>query len=184
MPKYELIIAVKNESPSYRKQEGDLMAVKSYPCNWGRKEIGAGLIIIINSPRTLAQLEDMIYDMLYEYGATIINHKEYDDLVVKEQDKCKLYTKNRYSLSLIEIQKHITDLDMSKVRNKTYIYQPFKKASQLVQKFDGRNGNRSLSIGDVDSLSTVAGKEQEFVFDTSIIPVNIFDKLTNSMVKL
>lgn len=86
--------------------------------------------------------------------------------------------KNRYRIPL-DI---LGNIDLSKVRDKTKIYQPFKKASQLVQKFDGKEGRRLLSVDDVDCAATGIDKEQEITFQWDSQNNLVKDKLNDSFI--
>jgi len=57
MAKYEILIAGKTESEAHRKNKGDILAVRPHPWNWGRVEIDIGLIVIVESTKTLADMQ-------------------------------------------------------------------------------------------------------------------------------
>ena len=58
--------------------------------------------------------------------------------------------KRKFRLPVARLLNRIPEIDIDKIQDSNYIYQPFKSASQLIQKFDGRNSNHSLSINEVD----------------------------------
>jgi hypothetical protein len=70
-------------------------------------------------------------------------------------------------------------IDSVKMKNEQYAYQPFKKASQVVEKFDGKNGNYLLKTTDVDCVAVGIGAEDEIVSNSNII----VDKFTGKKAK-
>lgn len=181
MALYEVAVVIKNGPDTHTsiigKRQGDIVAVKPYPWNWGRKEIDEYLIVIFETTRSVEQVyktEESVY--LYTKNDSLISQAEANALEALNDMRFKLVYKNRFSIPLAKVLDHITDLDLDKVENKLWIYQPFKKASQLVDKFDGKNKNRLLSLLDVDTYSIAADIEQEFVINLDLYPI-IWDKL-------
>ncbi|OEU68449.1 MAG: hypothetical protein BBJ57_02470 [Desulfobacterales bacterium PC51MH44] len=86
--------------------------------------------------------------------------------------------KRRFKIRLASLG----NIDMAKVQNEEYIYQPFKKASQLVEKADGLNGRYKLETKDVDCVSTGIGAEEEKVFQWSPLNNLVVDKYTDTYV--
>lgn len=168
MSKYELAICVVDEPETLRKKEGDILAICAYPWNWGLKEIDQCLIVIVEfiTSMSIHELRRKFKGFLYtnglEYGFDFceliyedrgIDPKDYPD---SEYDwdlrndkpilKPTIVGKHKFNVPLTGLG----SIDLTKVRNKNYKYQPFKKASQLVQKFDGKGKNKSLSLAEVD----------------------------------
>ncbi|MFW9874245.1 MAG: hypothetical protein ACFFG0_14160 [Candidatus Thorarchaeota archaeon] len=112
--KYELLIAVIDEddlgSGHKRKKQGDIVAIRPYPWSWGRCEIDEYLVII-------AEIDNDITSMKKKL------HKH----------KGKNLEKHRYKIDMTSLKNnYCAELDMAKVENKNYIYQPFKKSSELI----------------------------------------------------
>ena len=178
MPKYEFAIACRDELEAHRKKEGDIVAVRPYPWNWGRKEIDAYLIVIIECNKTIDEMKKLFQQRLYEggliygedfraFGAedgtgidySVYPPKEYawdikNSKIISFPTKI---AKNRFSISLSKF----TNIDLAKIQDKKKIYQPFKKAAQLVSKFDGLNGNHLLNVQDVDCAGIGIDSETE-----------------------
>lgn len=161
MPKYEIAIAVTDEadlaSGHKRKKEGDIIAVCPYPWNWGRKEIDRYLIVIVESTDDLETMQNLTIP------ATAEGYTDAEQLL--DENGMLSYTplgKRRYSIPLSVLQQGwLPDLDLVKVRDKNYIYQPFKSATQLTQKFDGENGNYLLDTGSVDTATSTLKSNEE-----------------------
>jgi len=161
--KYELAIAVADEqdtSPNdqypngaKRKKQGDIISVRPHPWNWGRKEIDQYLIVIINS--------DIDYEELRVELET--NRTNPEDI------------KNKYKIDFTELKKLLPELDMEKVEDKNKIYQPFKKATQLVEKFDGIGANHALGTQFVD-CGDDSEKEKDLPKTVSNLIYNKIDK--------
>jgi len=145
MAKYELAVVVADEddlpSGHKRKKAGYILAIKPYPWDWGAKEIKNHIIVIFESIEPYEKLQRFLLRPLYEDG------KEVDEFSYPVPAPI---AKRRIFLMLSKIKELKDDVDLIKTADKNYIYQPFKKVSQLIQKFDGQNGNRYLTSGDVD----------------------------------
>ncbi len=117
MAKYELLIACVDEPEVHRKKEGDIVAVRSYPFNWGTKEIDQYFIVIIEADEDIQTMRTTYEMALYE-----------DDSDGELSESVKL-AKNRFQIPL-EIIKNgwIPSLDLAKVRDKTKVYQLLKDA--------------------------------------------------------
>lgn len=176
MSKYELAIACVDESEIHRKKEGDIIAVRPYPFNWGLMDIKWHLIVIIDSPEDI-QIMRATYEIPLYVGG--LDRHPADD--IEWEDRPEKLKKNRFQIPLNIIKDGwITDLDINKVQDKSYIYQPFKRASQLTSKFTGRNKNHFLESKDVDCISSVAMANAEFVINTSEQVSLIYDKYKES----
>ena len=208
MPKYEFAIAVNDEPEAHRKNEGDIISIRSYPRNCGRKVIDEYLVVIVecnaSDPRVLKQ---RLRAPLWENGLVEwVDWREFqtrksrplkpgeDDVDLelyppeeyvwdikagKPMERPRREAKRRYKIPLSVLG----NIDLAKVQNKTYIYQPFKKASQLVEKFDGKDGRYDLKVQDVDCVATGMSAEQEVVFQWSAVDNLVVDKYTNSYVE-
>lgn len=194
--KYELAIAVVNEadhtSGLTRKKEGEIVCVKPHPSHWGRKAIDEYFIVIVETAATLKEMRKLSAKRLYRYKSNglPVTEEDYMELTNPEPPAApkniysdfEMMAKNRYAISFLKIQTILT-LDLDKIRNKTYIYQPFKKASQLIEGFDGIDGRHLLTGKDVDCKTDVVNKEQEFIINLDTLPAIIFDKYINKTIK-
>jgi len=135
MAKYELLIAVADEadlkSGHKRKKEGDIIAVVPSPHNWGRKEIDQYLVVPIELDKTLPELKAMFQP----FG------------------ELKDGKKRRYKIDLATLQSKLAELDLAKVRNKTTIYQPYLKQSEIIASLPDYN----LTVVEVDCGLTPEG---------------------------
>lgn len=202
MPKYEIAIAVKDEDDHmvrvFRKKEGDIISVRPYPNHWGRKSIDEYFVVIVECAVDSLILKQRLTEPLWENGliwGIDFRKLEYDrhhvDQVqypvseycwhIKNQrpiKRPKMQAKRRYRIPL----DRFAILDKAKVQNKKYIYQPFKKASQLVQRFDGLEGRHYLEKKEVDCVAPGIGEEQEFVVLWTNTNKVVMDKYTNSYI--
>ena len=193
MPKYELAIAVVDEldhTPGLtRKKEGDIICVLPYPTDWGRKVIDEYFIVIVETDATLEEMKRFQKKRLYRDKKTsfLVTEKDYENAIAPETGTklptdFEMAAKSRYVIPFPSIQP-IAPLDINKVRNKTYIYQPFKKASELVKHFDGKKSKYLLTVNDVDCAAGLISAEQEFSINLDTLPAIIFDKYENKKVK-
>ena len=144
--KYEL--AVKAFDGNKAKQ-GDIVTVRPHPWNWGLKEIKEYLIVIMDSDSTFTEIREK-YDM-YDRS------KLYTD----KSESAPYFSSPQFKIPLADLKANMPDLDIAKVENPETIYQPFKSAGQLVQKFDGKKANRMVRYRDVDTASSLADKDTE-----------------------
>ena len=178
MPKYEFAIAIKDEPEGHRKKAGDISSVRPYPRNCGSKTIKEYLIVIVETSRTLEEMKNFT---IRQFADPNIDSHEKQDIAFMEGQKP--IAKRRYKIPLNLIKgSFITDLDMTKVTDPECRYQPFKSASQLVEKFDGVGNHQFLEEKDVDTVSSVAGKYKEFCINMDKTPI-IWDKSTNSFIQ-
>ena len=198
--KYEFSIAVKDESKKHRKKEGDIISIRSYPRNCGRKVIDECLIVIVECDNeNQVELKTKLRQPLWKHGLVEgidfreIVHRDdnLDSIVYPAEDYVweiqaeqpmkwpKKVAKRRYKIPLALLG----NIDLTKVKDKNYIYQPFKKASQLVKKFDGKEHRHYLKVEDVDCAATGIGAEQEVVFQWSALDNLVMDKYTDSYIK-
>lgn len=117
MAKWEIAITVCSEPEAYRKQEGDIIAFKPSPWNWGTKEVDQYLIVTIDG-MTQDEVLALCFPM-YAGGElneeVIINNRMYP------------IGKRRYRLPLLILKDGwFPSLDIQKVRDKSLIYQPLK----------------------------------------------------------
>jgi len=117
LAKWEVAIAVCDEPEAHRKKEGDIIAFKPAPWDWGKKELDQYLIVTIDgmSKHEVAQL----CQPLVENGET--------DIEVIDKKGLKILKKRRYNFPL-DILKNgwVSGLSLQKVRNKNLVYQPVK----------------------------------------------------------
>ena len=108
MPKYELLIACADEPEAHRKKEGDIVAVRPYPWNWGTKEIDQYFIVIIEADADIQTMR-AIYEMPFYEGG--LDHEPSDDIDINS----KKLAKNRFQIPL-EIIKNgwMPNLDLAK----------------------------------------------------------------------
>jgi len=168
MAKFELLIAANDEADlatgHKRKKEGDIVAVRPHPWNWGRKEIDNYLVVIIESNMTIRELRTMCEESLLrkKSDGTIITRTAFSIL---EQDgganidDYEKYSKRACKIDLADLKAEVPDLDLDKVHDRNLKYQPFKSAKQLVHKFS------DIKEADVDTVSSMAGKDHEFSID-------------------
>ncbi len=192
--KYELAICVVTE-PNHRpdtkrKDEGDIVAIRPHPWNWGAKEIDEFLIVIIETARSFDKLNKLISQSVYREIATdnLINDLDYVDLINPEignrpESDFVMEHKNRFQISHAKVKARLSDLNLTKVRNKLTKYQPFKNRSQLAQKFNGLNNNRLITESECDCNSIHADNNTEFSINLDALPPFIFDKFTGQLVK-
>ncbi len=194
MPKYELAICVVTEpnhrTDTKRKDEGDIIAIRPYPWNWGVKEIDECLIVIIETARSYEVLRNLIRQSVYKdkVNNVVVKQGDYEELTnpetrTRDRNEFEMAHKNRFQISHAKVKERLSDLNLTKVRDKLLRYQPFKNATQLVQKFDGLNNNRFLQISDVDCHSIHANNNAEFSINLDNIPAVILDKYTGQLVK-
>jgi len=193
MPKYELAIAVVDEldhTPGLtRKKEGDIICILPYPTDWGRKVIDEYFIVIVETDATLEEMKRFQCRRLYRDKKTafLVTQEDYE-IAIDPETGTKLPTdfemaaKSRYVIPFSDVQV-IAPLDMNKVRDKQYIYQPFKKASEVVKHFDGKNSKYLLTVNDVDCAAGIISAEQEFSINLDTLPAIIFDKYENKKIK-
>ena len=162
MPKYEFCIAVKDEPEAHRKKAGDIIAVKPYPCDTGWLTMRDHLVVVVESNETLAEM--MRYKIRYYSGGPDI---------LPDIPGVPL-AKRKYQIPL-DILKDgwYPSLDLLKVENKTYPYQPFKKASELAAPYTGKDGRLLQDAEDLDCGLTA---EQEIVIDMTEAVSLIYDK--------
>jgi len=156
MSKWEFAIAVADEPEAHRKKEGDIIAVKPYPWQWGTREQDAYLIVIVNG---LTQAEAHKYcSPMYTDGmtqdeveqiATPINIDEirqYENTHVDEPSQgeaiqpiyingmtqaevnqiCRPIAKRRHSIPLDVLKSKMPELVLDKIKDKSLVYQPIK----------------------------------------------------------
>ena len=123
MPKWEIAIAVADEPEVHRKKEGDIIAFKPYPWNWGAKELDQHLVVIVDN-MTQNEVVDLCKS-LYENDE--IDEEKIMDLGIKRT------AKRKYCLPLDIIKNGWKkDLDINKVKDKTLAYQPLKEKNIVI----------------------------------------------------
>jgi hypothetical protein len=118
---FEFAIAVKDEadlkSGHRRKKQGDIIAVKPAPWEWGRKEVDEYLIVPVTG--LTKEEAHSLCQPYYEGGV-----KQED---ITEESSPKVVGKRRYSIPLDTIKNGwAADMKTADVEGKTKVYQPLK----------------------------------------------------------
>jgi len=150
LPIFEFIIAVVDEPEAHRKQEGDIVAIVSYPSGVGRKTIDEYLYVPFESSLSLEELTTKLKGRMHVGGLKFgIDFRPIDDSDnvdsntypgnsyswdIKDNKPIKtpaIIAKNRYKIPI----NLLGNLDAAKLANKETIYQPFRKVSEVVAPF-------------------------------------------------
>ena len=127
MAKWEFAIAVRDEvdlpSGHKRKKEGDIIAVKPHPWQWGKREVNVYLIVIA--------------DNLIEQEAHSLCQAHYEDGILQENinidNPVDIVGKRRYSIPLSIIKNGwIPKMIIPDVRDLRKIYQPLKNENIVI----------------------------------------------------
>jgi len=123
---FEFAIAVKDEadlaSGHKRKKQGDIIAVKPAPWNWGKKEVDQYLIV----PVTGLTKEEAHELCQPSYAGGVLQKDLPTGL---EADPVAIVAKRRYSIPLAIIKTGWkTDMIIADVEDKKKVYQPLKDA--------------------------------------------------------
>jgi hypothetical protein len=186
MPIHEFLIAVIDEAEGNRKKEGDIIAVRPHPWHWGRKEIDGWLIVIVESIKTLEEMRTLGAQPIYRdtKDGKLMSAQEVLTIArpngSRPVEEFEVITKNRYQVSFADVVANCPSLDLAKVRDERKIYQPFKRASQLIEKLDGLEGRRLVRIEEVEASTGAIGAEDEVCIDLHALP--IFDKFTGATI--
>ena len=171
---YEISVAVVDEadlvSGHKRKKEGDIISVIPYQGNWGSKCLDEYFIIPVE---TDASFEKMLKlkDPLYDTDKPIIDENG--------EITSPVLAKHRYAISFDEVKKlNLTTIDMTKVQNKTVMYQPFKKKTEILTPFN-KSGSNSISAVSIDCGTS---EESEYVVNIQNNTV-IYDKFLKEFIK-
>ena len=146
---------------------GDVLCIRPYPWDWGLEEIRRYLILLVDA-RGQTRIEPLFRDIP---TGKILTLSELGMLPLTNTDhgRYRLIAKSSLKINFAVVRRHIPDLDIQKAGNRKSIYQPAKKRSQLIRKFDGRAGNCKVREIDVDASSVVAGAEEEFIIRDRIL---------------
>lgn len=118
MPAFEFAIAVCDEPEAHRKKEGDIIAVKSTPWNWGTKELDQYLIITLDG-----LTKEEAHKLCVPHFITGEDWYPSDDL-----PQPKIIAKRRFKIPLSIIQAGwLPSMDLERARDKTDTYQPLKE---------------------------------------------------------
>ena len=152
MAKVELLICANDEadlaSGHRRKKEGDIITAKPYPWSWGPGELYDHLIVIMETTTPWNQLRDLFEEREY---------------TIQGNEDTTVLGKRAYQLPLANLKaKQTSWIDLTKVNDPNLIYQPFKSATQMVQKLDGVGKHLLLPKGEIDSVATGIGADDEF----------------------
>ena len=125
MPKYEFAIAVCDEAETHRKKEGDIIAVKPSPWQWGKKELDQYLIITIDG--LTKEEADKLCIPQFETGE--------DWWPSDELPQPKIIAKRRFKISLDTLKSGFHPMiELGKIRDKNIKYQPFKDKNVIISK--------------------------------------------------
>lgn len=117
MAKFEFAIAICDEVESHRKKEGDIIAVKPYPWQWGKKELDQYLIVVMEG-----LTEEEAHKLCIPHFITGTDCYPPDD-----SERPKNLAKRRFKIPLDTIKDGwLPSMDLEKVRDKTDKYQPLK----------------------------------------------------------
>jgi len=110
MKTYELLLACRDEADvsakQRRKKEGDVIAIKPYPWQWGRKETAGFLVVPVLTDMSKKELMGLV-----EHGGK---------------------DKRRFQIPLDILTGWLPGLDFGRVRDKEDHYQPFKEQGIVV----------------------------------------------------
>lgn len=124
MAKYELLIACASKYNPDFKEEGDIIAVRPHPFNWGKT---SRLIVIIEANENLTTMQGIYEFPLYEGGLDI---EPSEDIIAILP---KILKKNRFQIPYDIIKNGwLSTLDLKKVRSRLIIYQPLKEANLII----------------------------------------------------
>lgn len=122
--KYEFLLACRNEPDNSafrkRKKEGDIIAIKSYPWQWGRKETCGFLIVPI------------LTDMTDEDVFVLCEQERDEGKQSKIQIGKQIKEKRKFQIPLDVLIAWFPELDFDRVRDKDDHYQPFKENDIIV----------------------------------------------------
>lgn len=127
MAKWEFAVAVRDEtdfsSGHKRKKEGDIIAVKSYPWRWGKKEVDAYLIVIVDN-----LIKQKAHDLCQPYYKDGIFQEDID-----MKNSVDIVMKRRYSIPLSTIKDGwLPEMVIADVQNVKKIYQPLKDGNIVI----------------------------------------------------
>lgn len=175
MAKYELRLSNKDKSEGYRNKLFDVTAVRPYPWNWGLREIKEYLIVIVDVNKTFSEMVALYEDDIMVHTGTLekVTRRSIIDLPKEEKAQYALFQKNTHKVPAAEITSAMPGINLLDVADDTKIYQPFKKKTELVKKFNGLNNNHLVlekdcitsvgAIGDNDEVSINIDVNKNFV---------------------
>ena len=112
---FDFAIAVCDESESHRKKEGDIIAVKPSPWQWGKKELDQYLIVTIDG--LTKEEADKLCIPKFETGE--------DWWPSGELSQPNIVAKRRFKISFDILKANFDNsIDLVKVRDKQIKYQP------------------------------------------------------------
>lgn len=157
MAKVEMLLAVNTMPENMQHSEGDIIDVREYPHNWALEELAMFLIIIVD------------ISLAWNIAKGKLTQPKYK---VEGDEESEELEKRAYSIPLDNLKvNHISNLDLTKVRDMTKKYQPCKSAAQLVSQFDNKNGRYLLETKDVDCIMSGISADNEVTinFDNNLI---------------
>lgn len=159
MPIHEILLKISGKG---KAAEGDIIAVRPHGFNWGLNEIKHFLILLVFDNRTTDELSKLCKRPLYIDGREIEEINEAQEacfdmgILFIEPEKAVDF---RFKIDIEDLKILNPELNLTKVRENT-IYQPYKKASKLIEKFNGKKGNHKLTVANVNAGWMV---EQEII---------------------
>lgn len=139
MPKYEFLIACRDEQEEHRKKEGDIIDVKPTPWKWGRKETRRFLIVPVEAagflPKDIKELCEPQREnglLFRDLPLELVFDKDGNADAEVRDDSPRGVAKRRFQIPLEILRGWMPDLDLDRVRNQDDHYQPFKENGIVV----------------------------------------------------
>jgi len=151
---YEFMLWGRDTPEKGRVNIGDILAVRPHPFDWGSVAITEGVIVIIESDKTLAELRSRYSSPLYDNGKT---RDEMNSEAAIARNAGQPYkfpasiAKRMFRIPMVKIKKLFGELDTAKVKDETKIYQPFKSLTPLISAYDGKGKNDLVEEKDADT---------------------------------
>ena len=115
MAKWEIALACVDEPEAHRKEEGDIIAFKPSPWEWGTIELKEYLIVTVAG---------MTRDEVFQLCNSLYLNGETDIETIEKKELFPL-KKRRFRLPLNILKNGwMSDINLTKVRNKKDAYQP------------------------------------------------------------
>lgn len=181
MAYYEISIACKDEadlaSGHRRKKAGDIISVihpATMPHGWGKMPLQNCLIVPVYADATLDEMRALCVPYLAGRVTSLDGLSESDVLA-------KMLAKRRYQIPLETLRDGwIPDLDLDKVINAGYIYQPLLAEPYVIAPFDGKDGKYLITSKDVDCQTSIFAKEDVVTVDMTEKVSICYDKYLES----
>jgi len=149
---------------------GDVLCVRPYSWAWGLMEIRRYLILPIRSTKGPPAVQSLWENI---FTGDILTMAELARIPVEgiRDGQFRLVAKSDHSLRITDIMAIMPDFDIISMLNSHRIYQPFKSASGLIRRFDGREGRHAVAASEVDTVSVVSPREADMIVDLARHPV-------------